>query len=193
MSIGERIRAERDRLGYTQPEFAALAGSAKRSQVGWEQNRTLPNAAALAAWQAAGADVIYILTGRYAGEIDAGMFSLCDSALRKAYRDARPDESTSVAFRHVHICNLYNEILRNRRPERSQLEGIGEISRRYVENLDDPSDPAQLGRVLLLASVVPQAEEIRRREGAVVIASGSGTRAAGRDIIKGGKSRKPKT
>lgn len=158
MSIGERIRSERERLDYTQPEFAALAGSAKRSQVGWEQNRTLPNAAALAAWQGAGADVVYILTGRYSGEIDTGMFSLCDSALRKAYRELRPDASTSVAFRHVHICNLYNEMLRNRRPDSSRLEGIGETARRYIENLRDPSDPGQLERVLLPAPDVVDAQ-----------------------------------
>ena len=62
-SLFLRIRQERERLGFNQTDFAALAGASKRSQIGWEQGRTNPDAEALAAWAMEGADVQYILTG----------------------------------------------------------------------------------------------------------------------------------
>lgn len=62
-TLGERLRDERERLGYTQPAFAALAGASKRSQVGWEQGRSMPDAAYLTAIAAADADIQFILTG----------------------------------------------------------------------------------------------------------------------------------
>lgn len=63
MDIGFRIRAERERLGYTQADFAALGGASKNSQLSWEKGIAMPNAGVLAAYAAAGADVLYILTG----------------------------------------------------------------------------------------------------------------------------------
>lgn len=62
MSIGDRIRDERERLGYTQQEFAHLAGASKNSQFLWEKGSAFPNAKVLEAWARAGADVLYILT-----------------------------------------------------------------------------------------------------------------------------------
>lgn len=63
VSIGARIKEERQRLGLNQTEFAALAGSSRRAQVKWEGDETAPNGSALAALAQAGADVNYILTG----------------------------------------------------------------------------------------------------------------------------------
>ncbi|PCB49887.1 hypothetical protein CJT88_06840 [Pseudomonas aeruginosa] len=64
MSLGDRLKAERERLGYTQTEFADLAGASKRSQIGWEQGRSAPDANALAAWLEEGLDVIFVLSGQ---------------------------------------------------------------------------------------------------------------------------------
>lgn len=66
ISLGERLREERERLGYTQPAFAALVGASKRSQIGWEQGRTSPDASALAVWAGVGVDALYVLTGQRA-------------------------------------------------------------------------------------------------------------------------------
>lgn len=63
LSLGERLKAERERLGYTQTEFAEIVGSSKRSQIGWEQGRSAPDATALATWAAEGLDVGYVLLG----------------------------------------------------------------------------------------------------------------------------------
>ncbi|MGV5420817.1 helix-turn-helix domain-containing protein [Pseudomonas aeruginosa] len=62
-SLGARLREERERLGFTQPAFAALVGAAKRTQIGWEQGRTAPDAAALSIWASHGMDVLYVVTG----------------------------------------------------------------------------------------------------------------------------------
>lgn len=63
MSIGERLREERERLGFNQTVFAAFGEASLRSEIEWEKGKTFPNAKVLAAIAAAGADVQYILTG----------------------------------------------------------------------------------------------------------------------------------
>lgn len=63
MEIGQRLREERERLGYTQEEFAAIGGSSKASQSSWEAGQAFPNARFLAAISEIGADVGYIVTG----------------------------------------------------------------------------------------------------------------------------------
>jgi transcriptional regulator with XRE-family HTH domain len=67
MSIGERLREERERLGFNQTDFAGLGEASLRSQIEWEKGKAYPNAKILAAIAAAGADVQYILTGIRAG------------------------------------------------------------------------------------------------------------------------------
>jgi transcriptional regulator with XRE-family HTH domain len=63
MSIGERLREERERLGMTQPAFAAIAGTTKQTLFSWETGKTAPDASQLSALAASGVDVLYILTG----------------------------------------------------------------------------------------------------------------------------------
>jgi len=63
MQIGDRLKEERDRLGFTQSDFAALGDASLRSQIDWEKGKSFPNAKFLAAIAAVGADVQYILTG----------------------------------------------------------------------------------------------------------------------------------
>lgn len=63
MTIGERLREERERMGLSQPKFAALAGTTKQTLFSWESGKTAPDGFQLAALDAAGADVRYIITG----------------------------------------------------------------------------------------------------------------------------------
>lgn len=63
VSIGERLREERERLGFTQPAFAGLAETTKKSQIDYEKDATQPKAGYLAAIAKVGADVQYIVTG----------------------------------------------------------------------------------------------------------------------------------
>tara|TARA_R110002124_G_scaffold128157_7_gene288569 strand:+ start:414 stop:791 length:378 start_codon:yes stop_codon:yes gene_type:complete len=63
-NIGERVRQERQRLGFNQEDFAALAECSKKSQIHWEKSfGPTPNANVLAAWAKVGADVQFIVTG----------------------------------------------------------------------------------------------------------------------------------
>ena len=62
--IGERLKEERERLGYTQPVFAKAAGAAKRTLIEWEKGNTSTSAVQLSALMAIGVDVLYILTGQ---------------------------------------------------------------------------------------------------------------------------------
>lgn len=63
MSIGKRLKAERERLGYSQPAFAEIAGTTKKSQIDYEKDSTQPKAGYLEAIAGVGADVAYIITG----------------------------------------------------------------------------------------------------------------------------------
>ena len=64
MTLGERLKEERERLGYTQPAFAAVADAKKHAQINWEKGSAFPNAAALQAWSKVGLDVLYVVTGQ---------------------------------------------------------------------------------------------------------------------------------
>lgn len=63
MNLGARLKAERERLGLSQTEFAAVAGASKHAQINWEKGAAAPNAAALAAWAECGLDVLYVVIG----------------------------------------------------------------------------------------------------------------------------------
>lgn len=64
MTIGDRLRDERKRLGLSQTVVGEIAGVTKMSQINYEKDARAPDAAYLAAIAAAGADVQYILTGQ---------------------------------------------------------------------------------------------------------------------------------
>lgn len=66
MTIGERLKEERLRLGLSQTAAGALADVTKMSQINYEKGERMPDAAYLEAFAAAGADVLYILTGQRA-------------------------------------------------------------------------------------------------------------------------------
>lgn len=59
----DRLREERQRLGLNQTEFAELAGVLKGAQVNYEAGKRAPDSNYMTAIAAAGADVLYILTG----------------------------------------------------------------------------------------------------------------------------------
>lgn len=63
MTIEKRLKEERERLGLSQPRFGELTGCVKQTVIQWEKGASAPNARQLAAIAAAGADVLYILTG----------------------------------------------------------------------------------------------------------------------------------
>lgn len=66
MPIGVRLREERERLGLSQPKFAAIAGTTKQTLFSWETGKTAPDGFQMARFAEAGVDVLYVLTGRRA-------------------------------------------------------------------------------------------------------------------------------
>lgn len=64
LKIGDRLKEERLRLGFNQADFAAVGGVAKTSQFNYEKGDRSPDAVYLAKVLQAGADVLYIVSGR---------------------------------------------------------------------------------------------------------------------------------
>lgn len=70
MSTGERLKLERQRLGYGQKEFGEKCGVSKTSQFNYEADGRSPDAVYLQGADALGADVLFIVTGRRAAGND---------------------------------------------------------------------------------------------------------------------------
>ena len=65
MTIGARLREERIRLGVSQTELAVACGIAKNTQLNYEKDERSPDAKYLAAAEALGIDVCYVLLGKH--------------------------------------------------------------------------------------------------------------------------------
>lgn len=83
-TIGGRLKSERMRLGLTQDDMAALANKSTTALGEWERNGSYPNALALAAFAAAGADVLFIVTGRHTPAETEASRAFPDVSLREA-------------------------------------------------------------------------------------------------------------
>ncbi len=68
--MGDRLRQERKRLGWSQTEMGALGGVAANAQGNYESGDRVPRADYLAALANAGVDVLYVLTGRRAARVE---------------------------------------------------------------------------------------------------------------------------
>jgi transcriptional regulator with XRE-family HTH domain len=62
--IGDRLREERVRLSLTQAEFATAGGLRVNAQSIYERGARVPNAIYLANIAKAGADILYVVTGK---------------------------------------------------------------------------------------------------------------------------------
>lgn len=64
MSLGSRIKEERKRLGLTQVTFAELVGVQPTTQINYEKDNRIPDAAYLEKAGKAGCDILYLVAGR---------------------------------------------------------------------------------------------------------------------------------
>ena len=85
MGIGERLKEERERLGFSQTEFAAVAGASKNSQYNYEKGDRCPDAAYLAAVAEKGVDILYVVTGVATPQLVEG-FTVAEDKLVNQYR-----------------------------------------------------------------------------------------------------------
>lgn len=88
MDISTRLQEERKRLGLTQEAVAAQLGATKRSVINWEGGAALPGAEVLARYAAAGADVLYVLTGERSSAQPA--HDAAEQVLLDSYRRCSP-------------------------------------------------------------------------------------------------------
>lgn len=62
-TLGDRLKEERERLGFTQAVFAELAGFSKSAQLNYESGKRAPDAVYLYSVMRMGVDLMYVLTG----------------------------------------------------------------------------------------------------------------------------------
>ena len=92
----DRLREERERLALSQQALAEKCGVTARSQRNYESGERNPDSAYLAAIAAAGADVLYILTGQRAGGAAAApVAGPAQQLSRRALAVAQNYEATS--------------------------------------------------------------------------------------------------
>lgn len=105
-SIGNRIKGERNRLGYNQEEFAKFGGTGRRTQVNYEKGVRVPDAAYLAGIEKAGADINYIITGErlYDPELKALRGAARDQAILA--RIVQVEESLGMDFTESQVLAL---------------------------------------------------------------------------------------
>lgn len=88
----DRIREERERLGFTQAQFAGIGKITPRSQQNYETTERKPDADYLAEIAKIGADITYIVTGQRT----QNSVNELDSKLLSAFRSANPSVQAFV-------------------------------------------------------------------------------------------------
>ena len=96
--IGDRLRAERERLGLTQPAFAEIANAKKRTLIDWEKGISSPTAVQLSALATAGVDVLFVLTGQRLAISEPAVPPLArdEEILLDNYRNSPADAKTAI-------------------------------------------------------------------------------------------------
>lgn len=99
-NMGKRLREERERLGVSQKQFAALGGAKTRTLQDWERGLNAVQAEFLAAMSAHGVDVQYVITGNaLIGGKQGVALRVEEAALLENYR--KSDEEGRSAARTV--------------------------------------------------------------------------------------------
>lgn len=68
VTVGKRLKEEREKLGLSQTDFAAIGGVGRKSQFNYEENERKADTAYLEKIAGIGADVRYIITGDRKGQ-----------------------------------------------------------------------------------------------------------------------------
>ena len=100
MTVGQRVKEERERLQMTQVAFAEACGAKKRQQIYFEQDVNVPGGSYLIRAASLGCDVQYLLTG-----VRSPNFTQAEKVLVEKYRALSADEQkqaqTMVAQDHA--------------------------------------------------------------------------------------------
>lgn len=103
MSIGARLKEERQRLGWTQPAMADAGGVSKNSQIAYEQDGTEMKVSYLTGIAENGVDVMYVLSGK---RVAAVGLSETENILVSQYRDfdVYVKDSLAVIFERLSMA-----------------------------------------------------------------------------------------
>jgi transcriptional regulator with XRE-family HTH domain len=91
VSLGERLREERQRLGLNQTDFAAIGCVTKKTQMLYESGERYPGAEYLQALEPIGVDVFYVLMGKRASSPIPTPLARDEVALLENYRASGED------------------------------------------------------------------------------------------------------
>nr|WP_272880875.1 helix-turn-helix transcriptional regulator [Pseudomonas fragi] len=94
VGVGERLKEERERLGFSQTEFAAVAGASKNSQYNYEKGERSPDAAYLAAVAEKGVDILYVVTGVPTPQVVYGATAAEDNLVNQYRALPEADQAT---------------------------------------------------------------------------------------------------
>ncbi|MGN5592539.1 helix-turn-helix domain-containing protein [Stutzerimonas nitrititolerans] len=95
MTIGERLKEERSRLGFSQTDFASLGGVGKTTQINYEKNNGSPDAKYLTAVAEIGVDVLYVVTGKR-DRVTSDALAEDESTLLNHYRSMPENDRAAV-------------------------------------------------------------------------------------------------
>lgn len=85
MTIGVRLKEERNRVGANQSVFAEKCGVTKNTQLAYEKGERSPDAAYLERAASLGVDVLYVVTGNRAS-VTADSLTIEESEVLNHYR-----------------------------------------------------------------------------------------------------------
>ena len=100
-TFGARLKIERNRLGMTQPEMAAIGDVQKNAQITYEKDTSSPTAAYLARIGDAGVDIHFLFYGVYSDTAASQQFNDLLSVLHKL-----PPEHQAIAFGMLSMISM---------------------------------------------------------------------------------------
>lgn len=99
MTIGDRLKEERSRLGLSQTDLGAAGGVGKTTQINYEKGTGSPDAKYLSAVAALGIDILYVVTGVSTPQVLEG-FTAAENKLVNQFR-ALPEPDQAAVQRIV--------------------------------------------------------------------------------------------
>lgn len=109
MTIGARLKEERERLGFSQPNFSGLAGTTKKSQIDYEKDITQPKASYLEVIAKVGADIEYIVTGKRS----VGMLPTEEQLILEKYRQANQTLKNQILMLLLSVQDTSAKVVHN--------------------------------------------------------------------------------
>lgn len=111
MSIGERLKLERERIGYSQEKFGLIGGVQKRAQINYEMGARVPDAAYLRGVAQVGTDVQYVVLGvRSTNLMDV---TLSDEFVAETVSEFKGKGAASNVQTGVEVLNAEEQLLIN--------------------------------------------------------------------------------